>query len=163
MVSEAQPAGAVGKYAGAIAIAVLALASVMSQAVRAETATTPAPAAADAAAIALELNKLEVQGNQCRAYFVVTNKSAANYKALQLDLVVFRPDGVIGRRFAVDLAPLKPNKRAVKLFELADTACDDVGSFFINDVTACRTDSGPVEDCFDGIAVSSLAKAQLTK
>jgi hypothetical protein len=165
VVSEARPAGTVQKYAGAISVALLVLAGVFGQAARAETAATPAtPAAAAAGAtIAIELNKVEMQGNQCRAYFVVTNKNAANYKELKLDLVVFRPDGVIGRRFAVDLAPLKPNRRVVKLFELADTACDDVGSFFINEVTTCQTDSGPVEDCFDGIAVSSLAKAQLTK
>lgn len=165
MVSEARPSGTVRKYAGAIPVALFVLASATGQAARAEpaTTTTPAATATEGAAIALELNKLEMKGNQCRAYFVVTNKNAANYKELQLDLVVFRSDGVIGRRFAVELAPLKPNKRAVKLFELADTACDDVGSFFINEVTTCRTDSGPVEACVDGIAVSSLAKAQLTK
>ena len=113
-----------------------------------------------------DLNRVEQardEGSQCRAYFVVTNKNAANYQELKLDLVLFRPDGVIGRRFAVDLAPLKSNKRTVKLFELADTACDDVGSFLINEIMGCRTDSGPVADCLDGIAVSSLTKAQLTK
>jgi hypothetical protein len=156
--SQAQP-GAGQRYAGPIRFALLALATFLSPAVQAEPATTPA----DAGAISIELNKLETQGSQCRAYFVVTNKNAANYQELKLDLVLFRPDGVIGRRFAVDLAPLKSNKRTVKLFELADTACDDVGSFLINEIMGCRTDTGPVADCLDGIAVSSLTKAQLTK
>ena len=129
----------------------------------------PASAAEQAATpsapgnIAIELNKLEPQAGQCRAYFVVTNKNTANYQELKLDLVLFRPDGVIGRRFAVDLAPLKSDKRTVKLFELADTACDDVGSFLINEVMECRTDSGPADDCLNDISVSSLTKAQLTK
>jgi hypothetical protein len=158
MDSQAQPA-VMQKHAGLIRIVLLALASVVSQAIHAEPATTPA----GAGAISIELNKLEAQGSQCRAYFVVTNKNAANYQELKLDLVLFRPDGVIGRRFAVDLAPLKSNKRTVKLFELADTACDDVGSFLINEIMGCRTDTGPVADCLDGIAVSSLTKAQLTK
>jgi hypothetical protein len=156
--SQAQPA-AVQRYAGPICVALLALTTLLSPAVRAEPATTPA----DAGAISIELNKLETQGSQCRAYFVVTNQNAANYQELKLDLVLFRPDGVIGRRFAVDLAPLKSNKRTVKLFELADTACDEVGSFLINEIMGCRTDTGPVADCLDGIAVSSLTKAQLTK
>ena len=82
---------------------------------------------------------------------------------MKLDLVLFKPDGVIGRRFAVDLAPLKSNKRTVKLFELADTTCDDVGSVLINEVMGCRADTGPVADCLNDISVSSLAKAQLTK
>jgi hypothetical protein len=141
-------------------IALLALASILViPAVRAEQpATTSEPGA-----IALELNKLETQGSQCRAYFVVTNKNGPNYQELKLDLVLFKPDGVIGRRFAVELAPLKSNKRTVKLFELADTACDDVGSLLINEVMGCKADSGPVDDCLTNISVSSLTKAQLTK
>lgn len=132
---------------------------VLSPAVRAEPASTTA----GPGAIAIELNKLETQGSQCRAYFVITNKNGANYQELKLDLVLFKPDGVIGRRFAVELAPLKSNKRTVKLFELADTACDDVGSLLINEVMGCRADSGPVDDCLNAISVSSLTKAQLTK
>ena len=34
-----------------------------------------------------------------------------------------QPDGVIGRRFALDLGPLKAQKRSVKMFDL-DTPCD---------------------------------------
>ena len=30
----------------------------------------------------------------------------------------------------------------VKLFELTDTPCDQVGSFLINDVVECKTESG---------------------
>jgi hypothetical protein len=64
------------------------------------------PAAAVAGAIAIELNKLEPQKDSCRAYIVVTNNSATAYQVLKLDLVLFQPDGVIGRRFALDLGPL---------------------------------------------------------
>ena len=143
-------------------VALLSLASVFLALEAASGADQPATATGPGS-IAIELNKLEPQGNQCRAYFVVTNKNSTNYQELKLDLVLFRSDGVIGRRFAVDLAPLKPNKRTVKLFELADTACDDVGSFLINEVMECKADSGPVADCLNNISVSSLAKAQLTK
>ena len=118
---------------------------------------------AEEGAIEIQLNKLEPHGNQCRTYFVVTNGDTANYQVLKLDLVLFQPDGVIGRRFAVDLAPIKSKKRAVKLFELGDTSCDDIGSFLINEVMECRTDSGSVSDCLDDISVSSLTKAQLAK
>jgi hypothetical protein len=121
------------------------------------------PVKAEQGSIAIELNKLEPQGGQCRAYFVITNKSKTNYKELKLDLVLFRPDGVIGSRFAVDLAPLKADKRTVKLFELADTSCDQVGSFLINDVIECKAEAGPVDDCLKDITVSSLTSAHLTK
>lgn len=113
--------------------------------------------------IAIELNKLEPQGNQCRAYFVIQNKSSSTFSEFKLDLVLFQPDGVIGRRFAVELAPLKANKRTVKLFDLEGTACDQVGSFLINDVMECKAESGPVDDCLQNITASTLTNVQLTK
>jgi hypothetical protein len=120
-------------------------------------------AEAQQGSITIELNKLESQGQGCRAYFVVGNKSSTTYQALKLDLVLFRPDGVIGRRFAVDLAPLRPDKRSVKLFDIEGTACDQVGSFLINDVMECKAESGTVADCLKDISVSSLTSVQLTK
>lgn len=120
------------------------------------------PALAQDASIAIELNKLEPQGQGCRAYFVVTNKGTA-YQAFKLDLVLFRPDGVIGRRFAVDLGPLKADKRSVKLFDIDGTACDQVGSFLINDVMECKPESGPASDCLKDISASTLTNVQLNK
>lgn len=119
-------------------------------------------ALAQDASVAIELNKLESQGQGCRAYFVVNNKATA-YQELKLDLVLFRPDGVIGRRFAVDLGPLKADKRSVKLFDIDGTACDEVGSFLINDVMECKAESGPLSDCLKDISVSSLTNVQLNK
>jgi hypothetical protein len=121
------------------------------------------PVGAEQGSIAIELNKLEPQGRHCSAYFVVTNKNRTNYEEFKLDLVLFRPDGVIGRRFAIDLAPLKSDKRSVKLFELEGTPCYEVGSFLINEVMECKGDSGPTADCLKDITVSSLTKVQLTK
>jgi hypothetical protein len=120
-------------------------------------------AEAEQGSITIELNKLEPQGQGCRAYFVVGNKSSTTYQALKLDLVLFRPDGVIGRRFAVDLAPLRADKRTVKLFDIDGTACDQVGSFLINDVMECKAESGTVPDCLKDISASSLTGVQLTK
>ena len=123
----------------------------------------PIAAAAEDGSIAIELNKLEPQGQSCRAYVVVTNKSDKEYQSLNLDLVLFRPDGVIGRRFAINLAPFKPDKRTVKLFDIDATPCDQVGSILINDVLECKTAAGPVDDCLKDISVSTLTNVQLSK
>jgi hypothetical protein len=113
--------------------------------------------------ISVELNKLEPQERGCRAYFVVTNKTATAYQALKLDLILFQTDGVIGRRFAIDLGPLKSDKRMVKLFDLDATPCDQVGSLLINDVLECKAESQLTTDCLASITPTSLTKAQLTK
>jgi hypothetical protein len=122
-----------------------------------------APALADMPSISVELNKLEPNGGNCRAYLVVENESKSGLKAFKLDLVLFQNDGVIARRFAVDLAPLRPSKRSVKLFDIDGTSCDSIGSFLVNDVLECEAESGDVGDCLAGISTSSLSQVKLTK
>ena len=118
---------------------------------------------AEEGAVAIELNKLEANNSDCRAYFVIDNKKDTAYDALKLDLVLFKPDGVIGQRFAVELAPLKAKKRTVKLFDVANTSCDEVGSFLINDVMECKASTGDATDCLQDISVSSRTNNPLTK
>lgn len=119
--------------------------------------------AQDAAAVRLELNKLELLDAGCRAYMVIDNTSTADYDAFKLDLFLFRTDGVIGRRFAIDLAPLKASKRTVKLFDLGGTRCDEIGSFLINDILDCRVAGAAATDCLARLAPSSLSSAKLSK
>jgi hypothetical protein len=114
-------------------------------------------------AMALELNKLEPLDKGCRAYMVIENKAATDYETFKLDLFMFRKDGVIGRRFAIDLAPLKGNKRTVKLFDLAGAPCDEIGSFLINDVLECKAGTAAASDCLARLLPTSLAPAKLSK
>jgi hypothetical protein len=113
--------------------------------------------------VSLELNKLETSEKGCRAYVVVSNASSTSFSGYKLDLVMFQTDGVIGRRFALDLAPLRPSKRSVKLFDLDGTSCDGIGSFLVNDVLECRAEAGPVDDCLARLKVSSLTKVGISK
>jgi hypothetical protein len=113
--------------------------------------------------VTLELNKLEKSDKGCRAYVVVTNSTSTSYDAYKLDLVMFQTDGVIGRRFALDLAPVRPDKRTVKLFDLDGAVCDEIGSFLVNDVMECRTDTGAAEGCLAGLKVKSLTKVEISK
>lgn len=128
--------------------------------------------AADAAPVPLELNKLEPTGPNhatCRVYFVVTNPEAEPATQFQLDLILFGKDGVIARRIALELAPLPPHKTAVRLFDVPNLQCDDIGQILVNDVLACRfgnqqnSDEAQRQACLDRITVSSRAKAPLTK
>lgn len=121
------------------------------------------PAVAEPKALTVELNKLEPQGTGCRAYVLVNNEDDTAYETFKLDLVLFQQDGVIGRRFAMDLAPLKAKKRTVKLFDLDNMACDKIGSFLINDVVECKSTTGPVENCLAGMTVKSLTSVELSK
>lgn len=111
----------------------------------------------------VELNKLESSSKGCRAYIVVDNPAEPTYQSYKIDLVLFQTDGVIGKRFSIDLGPLKAKKKSVKLFEIDGIQCDKIGSFLINDVMECKADAGPVPGCLDHLKTSSLTKVQLSK
>lgn len=131
-----------------------------------QTANAPAAASPQAPKtdVAVELNKLETLKNGCRAYIVVNNTSQTEFKTLKLELALFRPDGIIGRRVAIDLAPLRAAKRTVKLFDMDGIACDQVGSVLINDVLECSKQGGGDEpDCLGRLSASSRTKAELLK
>jgi hypothetical protein len=142
-----------------LAISLAASACVLGTA--AHSQPVPAPAAVP---ISIELNKLEkpearpgaAAPSDCRVYVVLDNQSNESYEAMQLDLIFFRSDGVIARRLAVDMAPLRPAKKSVKLFDVAGIECGAIGQVLVNDVMTCRQPGGKtLEDCVNLLALSS--------
>lgn len=113
--------------------------------------------------IGLELNKLEQQGGNCRAYLVIANPGAEAFSGFSLDLVIFDRSGTISRRLAVELAPLYPAKTMVKVFDIPQTPCGGIGSILVNDVIHCREASGDLAGCIDRITTSSKLPVKLTK
>ena len=118
-------------------------------------AVTPRPGHAQDATLGLELNKLETLEGGCRAFFVVRNEGGTTFERLDLDLVTFRPDGVVGARFQVELAPLAADKTVVKPFDFAGVSCGDIDRVLLNDVVACAPPEPSA--CLAMIAPSSLA------
>jgi hypothetical protein len=114
-------------------------------------------------AIQIELNRLEDQGNNCRAYLVIANPGAVTYTGFKLDLVVFDRSGTIMRRLALDLAPLRAQKTTVKVFDIADTGCKAIGSMLLNEVLDCRDSSGDIPDCVQRVSTSSKLPVSLSK
>jgi hypothetical protein len=112
--------------------------------------------------ISVELNKLEQEGGSCRAYLVIANPGTDAFSAFTLDLVIF-DSGTIVRRLAIELAPIRPAKTHVKVFDIPQTACGAIGSILVNDVTHCRDASGDVADCVDRIRTSSKLSVTLSK
>jgi hypothetical protein len=122
----------------------------------------PAPLMA-AEGIGVELNRLEEQGSNCRAYLVIANPGEIAFSGFKLDLVTFDRSGTIIRRLAVDLAPLRAAKTTVKVFDIADTACAAIGSLLVNDVLDCRDASGTIADCVQRVSPSSKLTVTLSK
>jgi hypothetical protein len=113
--------------------------------------------------VGLELNKLEQQGSNCRAYLVINNPGTDTFSGFTLDLVVFDRTGTISRRLAVELAPLRAAKTTVKVFDIAQTPCSGIGSVLVNDVIRCRDARGDVTDCIDRVRTSSKLAVKLSR
>lgn len=122
-----------------------------------------ASAAEAPAKIGVELNRLEDQGGSCRAYLVISNPGSAQYSGFALDLIVFDRGGTITRRLAVDVAPVRPAKTTVKVFDIPETTCGAIGSILVNDVIHCRDASGDLAECVDRLATSSKLQVSLLK
>ncbi len=136
------------KYAAALLLSLLAL----------------APAAhADAPKIRVELNKLEPREKDCRAYLVIENRTPHVFTSLKFDLVMFGADGVVAKRLAVETAPLPTGKTSLKVFTIVDVKCDSLGRMLLNDVMACGTASGPVEDCQTLVTPSARGNVSFIK
>src|SRR5215472_376794 len=113
--------------------------------------------------ISVELNRLEDQGGNCRAFIVVRNPGSTDYSGFALDLVIFDRGGTIMRRLAIDVAPVRPAKTSVKVFDIPETTCSAIGSILVNDVIHCRDASGDVAGCVDRLSTSSKLAVLLLK
>ncbi len=127
-------------------------------------ALAPAPGLAqDAGSLNIQLNKLEPDGDACRAYIVLENRGAQSFEALRLDLVMFDTDGVIARRLAVDAAPLAAGRTSVRVFAISGLACGDIGRVLLNDVLNCADADGEIRDCMERITPESIADVPFIK
>lgn len=121
-----------------------------------------AAAAAQAPAkFPLELNRLEQDGEICRVYLLVKNPEASEIAAFKLDLVFFDKEDIIRNRLYVELGPLAALKTAVRLFDIPEAQCGQLGSILVNDVVACSDAAGQDLNCLKRLDLSSKAEATL--
>lgn len=119
---------------------------------------------ARAAGLSIELNKIEDSDGACLGTFVIGNGMGHSLDRFSLDLYIFDRDGVVARRVAIDLAPLRRDKTTVTRFPLIQSACDRVGRVLVNDIPACRSaDSGEMLDCLTDLSLTSRAGVELSQ
>ncbi|MEM8790181.1 MAG: hypothetical protein AAGE80_01085 [Pseudomonadota bacterium] len=121
----------------------------------------PISASAEGNKVRVELNKLEAAGEACQAYIVIENSTAQSFDKLALDLVMFDPDGVISRRLAVEMGPLRSGRTSVKVFGMDGTTCDGLSRILVNDILSCESDGTARKDCMDLIETASRSSVEL--
>ncbi len=111
--------------------------------------------------VKIELNKLEAQGASCQAYMVLQNETDAAFEVFSLDLVLFGTDGIIAKRLAVNMAPMRAGRTSVKVFSVKELTCNAIGRVLINGVLKCESGGTPRSDCPDLISAASRNAVEL--
>jgi len=118
---------------------------------------------ANAQSLTVELNKLEDAETGCQAFFLFQNARAENLTSFEMSLAILSPDGIIDRLLTIDAAPLPAERTTLKLFEIPDTQCAEIGEILLHDIPACTPQNGDELDCFSFLELNSRAAAPLVK
>ncbi len=113
--------------------------------------------------LSIELNKLETFEGGCRSFFLFRNRTDLTLSSFEMSLAILDRHGVIDRLLTIDAAPLPAVRTVLKIFEIPEITCDNIGEMILHDIAACATESNTVIDCFDVIELSSRAAAALVK
>ncbi len=113
--------------------------------------------------LVIELNKFETIENGCRTFFLFRNKTGLIFQGFEMSLAILDRQGVIDRLLTVEAAPLPAGRTTLKLFEIPETQCDDIGEILLHEITRCETDRDEPLDCFTVIDLLSRTAAPLVK
>ena len=136
-----------------LAALTLAAAALLTSAARAETGR-----------LSIEVNKFEeIEGGGCRAFFLFRNGTATSFEGFEMSLAIFDRQGVIDRLLSIDAAPLPVARTTLKLFEIPQIACADIGQILLHDVPVCKPQNAEATDCYPMIDLTSKTPAALVK
>ncbi len=141
----------------------LALLALLLSGVSMPAAAQQTDKTASAGMVTVELNKLEPVDGACRVYLLLHNATETSFDKLQIELVSFEPNGEIGQRIAVDLAPLQAGRTVVRLFDLPKVDCRQIAKVLLNDVIACSPAPAGAPSCLDELQPSSRAGPEFWK
>ena len=122
------------------------------------------PVWADTGKLSIEVNKFEeIEGGGCRAFFLFQNGTATSFEGFEMSLAIFDKAGVIDRLLSIDAAPLPVARTTLKLFEIPQIACANIGQILLHDVPVCKPQNAENTDCYPLITLNSRTSAPLVK
>ncbi len=113
--------------------------------------------------LVVELNKLEAIEGGCRTFFLFRNRTEMTFGGFEMSLAILDQQGVIDRLLTVDAAPLPAARTTLKLFEIPETPCENIGEILLHEIARCDVSQDAAVDCFGLIDLQSKASAALVK
>ena len=122
------------------------------------------PVLAEVGKLGIEINKFEeITGGGCRAYFLFQNNTPTSFEGFEMSMAIFDKEGVIDRLLSIDAAPLPVARTTLKLFEIPQIACANIGQILLHDVPVCKPQNAENTDCYPLITLTSRTSAPLVK
>lgn len=119
---------------------------------------------AETGRLTIEVNKFEeIEGGGCRAFFLFRNDTPTSFEGFEMSLAIFDKSGVIDRLLSIDAAPLPVARTTLKLFEIPQIACANIGQILLHDVPICKPQNAEATDCYPLIDLASKTPAALVK
>ena len=141
----------------------LAIASAYATIGQAQAPAPPAAADAASAPIRLELNRLESDGDNCRAYLLIDNSKGTSHRSFKVDLFVLDTEGIAAKRVVLELGPVAAKKTLIRLFDIQGVPCAKFGKVLLNDVLGCEDAAGQRQNCLANTTTDSKAAVPLVK
>ena len=90
------------------------------------------------AGLSLELNRLEQNGQACRATLIAKNGFKESLEETAFELVMFDKAGLINLMTVIDFGGLPAGKTLVRRFDLPQTDCTEITRILVNSVSRCN-------------------------
>lgn len=97
--------------------------------------------------LSLELNRVEQNGEACRATLMVLNGFEASLEKTAFELVMFDKAGLIRLMTVFDFGALPAGKTLVRRFDLPDIQCAELTRILVNGVARCAGSGIDVPRC----------------
>lgn len=107
------------------------------------------------AGLHLELNRLEQNGEACRATFVARNGYGTQLEETAFELVLFDKAGLVSLMTVFDFGALPAGKTLVKRFDMKATICADLSRVLINAAARCKGAGVNAADCAKDMTTSN--------
>jgi hypothetical protein len=114
--------------------------------------------------LGIEVNKFEeIEGGGCRAFFLFQNGTPTSFEGFEMSLAIFDKAGTIDRLLSIDAAPLPVARTTLKLFEIPQIACANIGQILLHDIPVCKPQNAESVDCYPLITLNSRTSAPLVQ
>jgi hypothetical protein len=112
--------------------------------------------------LALELNKAETIGSGCRVTFKATNYFPEKLEDINIEVYLVDADGIVLQSVQFPFGYVLAGKARFAKFDIKNTACDGIGSMFVNEFKSCKGKTDMAAQCRESLRTRNMTKIKFS-